>query len=247
MLTSDTGKVDKVAVAKYAPVATRIISAIDAKAPGYRPGLAAFRADSVPINTMEASRRIMAPVADSSPNSAGDPVLTLNRLNSGLNRADKSRYGLSPQARADMGNVQKSLQRAGVSNSITSAGSDSAYNLQADGWLTKQLLGPTMSGPTVNGYGMTAGLGALAGHSVAPGLLGEFGGASLAAGLKKGAQLVNDRIAMRVAKGAMDSKEAARMIESFIAQNPGQRSALLRRYPQWAAMIGADNTKQLTH
>jgi hypothetical protein len=228
--------------ALYGPVASKIVSTLDRSIPGYRDYLSAYRAGSVPINTMQASQRILAPADTGGLNSAGDSVLTLARLNSGLNKADKSRYGLSPNARQDMEGVRQSLQRGSISNSISTPGSDTAYNLAADGWLAQQLYGPTMQGPTGKTRGLAALIGAVAGsHAGVPG--GEFAGGLGGLYINKAAEAINARIAQRVGKGAADSQEAARMIKQFMAtQSPESGSKLLQRYPQWAALLSHDTS-----
>lgn len=232
------GAVGSQEAALYGPVASKIVSTLDRAIPGYRDYLSAYRAGSVPINTMEASQRILAPADSGALNSAGDPVLTLNRLNTGLNRADKSRFGLDPAARADMAGVQKSLQRASVSNSITSPGSDTAYNLASDGWLSSQLYGPSMQGPTNKTRGLAALVGGFIGHQAGiPGA--EAGGAALGLYINKAAEAINNRVVQRVGKGAVDSQEAARMLREFVQkQTPKNRALLLERYPQWALILG---------
>lgn len=234
--------------AAFVPIKAQIVRALDTAVPGYRDYLATYAKRSVPINTMEASQRILAPADAGGLNSAGDSVLTLARLNSGLNKADKSRYGLSPQARADMQGVRQSLQRGSISNSVNSPGPDTAYNLAADGWLAQQLYGPTMQGPTGKTRGLAMLLGGYLGnHAGVPG--GELAGGIGGLYINKAAEAVNSRIAQRVGNGAADSQEAARMIRQFLAtQNPEGRSRLLQRYPQWAALVADEQApRRLSH
>src|SRR3546814_9050470 len=79
-------------------------------------------------------------------------------------------------------------------------------------------------------------IGAAAGSG--GGWLGAAAGAALGAGAKAAADKINQRIVTRVASGAMDSQEAARMIRRHLAENPDNSSALLRAYPEWAKLIG---------
>ncbi len=225
--------------AKYAPVSAQIVRTLDRQVPGYRDYLGAYRDNSVPINTMETARRIVGPVDQRGLNSAGDSRLTLPALNTGLNRADKSRFGMSPQARQEVEGVRQSLQRESVSNSLRSAGSDTNYNAQAQGWLAKQMLGENLTGPTTAGRGIAAGVGGLAGFATG-GPVGAPVGAGLSLLLKKSADVVNKRIMDRYAAGMKDPKEAARMIEQFLAQNPKEAPALLQQYPQWAALLSQE-------
>lgn len=225
--------------AKYAPVSAQIVRTLDRQVPGYRDYLGAYRDNSVPINTMETARRIVAPVDQRGLNSAGDSRLTLPALNTGLNRADKSRFGLNPLARQEVEGVRQSLQRESVSNSLRSSGSDTNFNAQSQGWLARQMLGENLTGPTNMGRGLAALMGGAVGAHLG-GPAGAVGGAGASLLLKRTADVLNKRIMDRYAAGMKDPQEAARMIEQFLKQNPKEAPALLRQYPQWAALIGQE-------
>lgn len=242
---STNGVTSSVESAKYGPVSTKIINTLERSIPGYRNYLRTYRANSVPINTMEAGRSILGPLNNRRLNSAGDQSLTLNDLAQGFKRDNKARYSMSPDAKQALTGVQDSLKRRSVSDSISSPGSDTAYNLQADSWLARNLLGETLGGPTKKGYGMAGLFGAVAGHSVAPGLLGTGGGALLAGGLKKAADSINAKISLKVGEGAINSRKAADMIEKFLKENPQNRKQLLERYPQWVQLIGNKSTQAI--
>jgi len=242
---STNGVTSSVESAKYGPVSTKIINTLERSIPGYRNYLRAYRANSQPINTMEASRGILGPLNNRRLNSAGDQSLTLNDLAQGFKRDNKARYSMSPDAKQALTGVQDSLKRRSISDSISSPGSDTAYNLQADSWLARNLLGETLGGPTKKGYGMAGLFGAVTGHSVAPGLLGTGGGALLAGGLKKAADSINAKISLKVGEGAINSRKAADMIEKFLKENPQNRKQLLERYPQWVQLIGNKSTQAI--
>lgn len=228
---------DKTA-AKYGPISTQIIREVDRAVPGYRDYLAAYRANSAPINTMEAARGLLQPVESGALDATGSGVLTLPRLNAGLNKIDKSRYGMTPEARSQVEGLRKSLQRESISSSVRQPGSDTAYNLNSEGWLAGQLFGPNMQGPSGKALGASSLLGAAVGSKLG-GPLGAALGSGLPLALKSAADKVNQRIVTRVGEAAADPKVAAQMIREFLRQNPGSESALIAEYPQWAALLGA--------
>lgn len=82
-------------------------------------------------------------------NSAGSPQITLPGINSQLRKLDKLPYSVSPGMQDTLGGIQKDLQRASISNSVRSAGSDTAYNLNTQGWLASKVYGKQVgqSGP----------------------------------------------------------------------------------------------------
>lgn len=85
-------------------------------------------------------------------------------------------YGIDQNALGTLQGIGQDLQRASVSNAIRTSGSDTAYNLAANGWLARNLYGPNFGGAT--GLGRTVGaIGAAAvGHPMIG--LGILGGGS---------------------------------------------------------------------
>ena len=222
--------------AALGPVKDQIVSTIDGSVPGYSDYLASYARNSVPINTMETTQRILAPTDSAGLNSAGAPQLTLGRLNAGLRKADGQRYGLSPEAETDAQNVRQSLQRESISNSIRTPGSDTAYNLQAQGALNRNLFGPTLGGPTGKTRIGAAALGTMIGaHS--GGMEGAALGGGLGLGLNKAAQFLNQRIMDRYAKGLLNPQEGARMVQQFLKANKSSAPKLLAQYPQWKSLL----------
>lgn len=98
-------------------------------APSYRDYLSEFAKRSVPINTMEVGQQLQAKLLSGGLNSAGDAAAALPGYRSALAQALRnSDFAIDPQAQAALEGVQADLQRATISNSIKSGGSDTAYN-----------------------------------------------------------------------------------------------------------------------
>lgn len=221
-----------------APIRDQLVQTIGQHAPGYSDYLAAYAKHSEPINTMQAAQSILDRVNNRSLNSVGASPLSLTDINQGLATIDKGRYGVSPQAQRDLQAVQDSLKQEGISNSIRSPGSDTAYNINAQGSLTKNLLGPSFGGPTTKARIGAATLGALLGEHFG-GVGGSAAGAAAGAFINKAANVVNQRIMDQYAKGLLNPGDAATMIRAYLKGNPGKASVLLQRYPAWGAMISA--------
>lgn len=242
--SAPNGVVGSVESAKYGPVSTKIISTLERQIPGYSDYLRAYRANSQPINTMEAGRSILGPISNRRLNSGGDQTLTLNDLAQGFKRDNKARYGMSTDAKQALTGVQDSLKRRSISDSISSPGSDTAYNLQADSWLARNILGQTHGGPSGTTRGIATLLGAYLGNKT--GMAGaEAAGAFAGYHVDKAAALINARISNKVGEGAINSQKAADMIEKFLKENPQNRKQLLERYPQWVQLIGNKSTQAI--
>jgi hypothetical protein len=193
---------------------------------------------------MQAASDILARVDKRALNSTGSSPLSLNDINQGLSNIEKGRYGISPQAQSDLDAIQGSLKQEGISNSIRSPGSDTSYNINAQGALARNLLGPTFNGPTGKTRGVAALIGAtLGGHIAGP--EGAAAGAGIGAFINKGADVVNKRIMDAYVKGMLNPQEAATLIRTYLKGNPSQASKLLGNYPQWNALISAGSTQQL--
>lgn len=231
----------------YGSVPSTIVREIERKLPGHRSNLRAYRDNSVPINTMEAGNKILEPISHRGDNSVGAKTLTLNDVAQGFKRDSKARYAMSPEAKQNLTAVENSLQRRATSDSIRSPSSDTAYNLDANSWMARKLFGNNLQGGNAGKtLGMMAG-GGLGAHFYGSGgaAIGAPLGAGLGAVIDGQIQKLNARIADRVGKGAVDSKEAARMIEQFLKDNPRNRQQLLKAYPQWVALLGADRQKSI--
>jgi hypothetical protein len=154
-----------------------LLNWLDVNSPEYGMARRIYAAKSQPINDMEAAQGILGAVENKAQNAAGDPVITLPGFNSAFGKAQKADFGMSPHAQNALEGVQNDLQRASISNSIKSPGSDTAYNLQAPGWLAGKIYGPNFEGNS--GLAKTIGtlLGAVGG-AMAPETmhLGAFAG-----------------------------------------------------------------------
>lgn len=194
---------------------------------------------SVPVNTMEAAQQIANQIGTRGMNSAGIPQITLPAYRSALDSAmNDAKYGIDANALQRLQGIGQDLQRATVSNSIKTGGSDTAYNLAADGWLARQLYGQTFGG--AGGVGKTLGaIGAtVAGHPMAG--LGILG-----AGNKVG-QLVGQRLQSRLGDLLLDPQAFLPYLDRRVAtaaqpvQNPLIQGLLRNGSPAIAAgLLGA--------
>lgn len=225
-----------------APIRDQLVQTIGQHAPGYADYLAAYAKHSQPINTMQAAQSILDRVNTRTLNSADAAPLSLNDINQGLKSIDKGRYGVSPQAQNDLQSIQDSLKREGISNSIRSPGSDTAYNINAQGALANNLLGPTLQGPTGKTRGIAALIGAALGEHIG-GLPGAGLGAGIGTFINKGADVVNQRIMDAYTKGMLNPDEAAMLIRTYLKGNNSTATKLLARYPQWNALLSNASTQ----
>jgi hypothetical protein len=142
--------------------------------PAQRQAAQTYAQMSVPVNTMEAGQAIANGLGTRAMNAGGVPEIQMMPFRSALQSAMKnSPFGIEAGAHNTLQGIGQDLQRATVSNSIKSPGSDTAYNLAAQGWLARQLYGPTFGGAGNVGKAVGA-LGAMAlGHPMAGlGILG---------------------------------------------------------------------------
>lgn len=165
--------------------------------PAQRQAMQVYAQMSVPVNTMEAGQAIANGLGTRAMNAGGVPEIQMMPFRSALTSAMKNApYGIDANALNTLQGIGQDLQRATVSNSIKSPGSDTAYNLAAQGWLARQLYGPTFGGAGNIGKAVGA-LGATAlGHPMAG--LGILG-----AGNKLG-QMVGGRLQDRLTGLLMD-------------------------------------------
>lgn len=143
--------------------------------PAQRQATQTYAQMSVPVNTMEAGQSIANGLGTRAMNAGGTPEIQMMPFRSALQSAMKnSPYGIDANALQSLQGIGQDLQRQSISNSIKSPGSDTAYNLAANGWLAKQLYGPTFGGAGTAGKAIGA-LGATAlGHPMVG--LGIMGG-----------------------------------------------------------------------
>jgi hypothetical protein len=146
-----------------------------------------YRSLSMPVNTMEAVQQIAEQLGGRSLNAMGQAQITPQSYQSALAKALKQqKYGIDPEAQNTLNGVSSDLQRGTISNSLRSPGSDTAYNISANGWLAKQLYGSDFDGASALGKGAGA-LGALVtGH--------PFASAAILGGGKKLGQSVGGNL-----------------------------------------------------
>lgn len=218
--------------AAFEPVRSAIVDAIDGANPGYRDYLANYAKNSAPINSMEAAGSILDNVAGGgrSANSSGTEQITLPGYRAALAKAlNDSPYGLDPAAQAKLEAVQADLQRASISNSVKSPGSDTSYNLQAPGWLAKQLYGGNFQGPG----SLVKGAAAAAGGALGGGFSGAAGGYL---GASKLAEVASKRVNDALAEALLNPAKAQQLLQPSSISPVWQQ--LLQRAPQAGLLMG---------
>jgi hypothetical protein len=141
--------------------------------PGVQQAKAAYAAGSVPVNTMEVGQQIANGLGTRAMNAGGAPEIQMMpyraALAKAMNNGNAADFGIDANALGTLQGIGQDLQRATISNSVRSPGSDTAYNLAANGWLARNLYGPTFNGATGIGKAVAAGGALLAGHPLAAG------------------------------------------------------------------------------
>jgi len=207
--------------------------------PGVQAAKAAYAQGSVPVNTMEVGQQIANGLGTRAMNAGGVPEIQMmpfrSALTQAMNGGNAARYGIDANALQTLQGIGQDLQRATVSNSIKSPGSDTAYNLATNGWLARQLYGPTFGGAGNLGKAVGA-IGATAlGHPMVG--LGILGGGN------KIGQMVGGRLQDRLTGLLMDPNAILPYLDARAAA-PAQAvpNALVRgllNYARPAAVTGA--------
>jgi hypothetical protein len=154
------------------------LSWLESKSPKFQQARQTYAGMSPPINTMTAGQKLAGDLAQAAPNATNVPQITFPNFKARFGQAlkgdsDVAQFGIDPAAQQALQGVQSDLQREMVSNSVRSGGSDTAYNLAANGWLARNLYGPSFNGATGIGKSAAAIGTALTGHPIAA--LGVFG------------------------------------------------------------------------
>lgn len=165
---------------------------MEQKVPGVREASSDYAAFSSPVNTMEAGQHIAGTLGTRALDSNGLPMIQMNAYRSALIQAlKKQAFGIDEGAHKTLQGIGQDLQRSTISNSLRSPGSDTAYNIAADGWLARQLYGEDFKGASTLGRGVGSIAAVLSGH--------PFLGGSIMAGGKKLGETVgknlNDELA----------------------------------------------------
>ena len=192
----------------------------------YVPGVADARSDyaalSSPVNTMQAGQQIAGQLGTRAMDVNGIPQLTLDGYRSAMQKAVKAqKYGIDDGAKTSLEGIGQDLQRASTSNSLKSPGSDTAYNLSAQGWLAKQLYGPEFNGASNLSKGIGAVAATVAGHPMAG--LGLLGGGS------KLGTMVGGKLQTQLGGLLLNPEELLPFLDAVGKQSPKALPSSLRR------------------
>lgn len=225
--------------AAFVPVKNTVIDAIEKSNPGYRNYLATFAKYSAPINSMEAAQSILDNLDNRAVNASGSPQINLNSFNGQLAKALNTPYGVSPEAETMLNNVGRDLQRGTISNSVRTPGSDTNYNMQAPGWIGKQLYGPDFAGGSKLAKWTAAGIGGLAASHSPMAILPAAGG--MYAGADRLANMAGSKVNSALAEALLNPGIAADSIEAYqasqIPKNAKISAELLKRLPQLGGLV----------
>lgn len=181
------GEAQRAGATTRAGALTALKESIDGWTQRYIPGVqqadAAYAAGSVPVNTMQAGQQIANSLGTRALDVNGLPQLQLNAYRSALVKAlNGQKYGIDAEALTKLQGIGQDLQRGTISNALRTPGSDTAYNVAANGWLARQLYGKDFEGASMLGRGLGALGSTIAGH--------PMGGVAVLAGGKKLGQSV---------------------------------------------------------
>lgn len=166
--------------------------------PGVQQARNTYATASVPVNTMEVGQQIANGLGTRAMNAGQVPQIQLMPYRSAFTQAmNGADYGIDPNAMSTLQGIGQDLQRATVSNSIRSPGSDTAYNLAANGWLARQLYGRNFQGGAVGRVlGSAAQAAGAAGGAALFGPAGAGVGSALGSGV--GSMLNGSRVGNRL-------------------------------------------------
>lgn len=185
--------------------------------PGVKQASDAYAGLSTPINTMEAGQQIAGNLGTRAMGANGVADIQLMPYRSALTQAlNGQKFGIDPQALSSLQGIGQDLQRATISNSLRSPGSDTAYNISAAGWLPRQIYGQNFEGAGNAARGIAA-LGALA-----------HGNPTLAAGVmlggKKLGAMAGDRLNAQLAQLMLNPQQLLPYLDA--ATSNGVQQAL---------------------
>lgn len=166
--------------------------------PGVQQARATYAAASVPVNTMQVGQQIANGLGTRSMNAGQVPQMQLMPYRSAFTQAmNGADYGIDANALQSLQGIGQDLQRATVSNSVRSPGSDTAYNVAANGWLARQLYGRNFQGGGIGGVlGNAAQAAGAAGGAALFGPAGAGVGSALGSGV--GGLLNGSRVGTRL-------------------------------------------------
>ncbi|MFT4063369.1 hypothetical protein [Paraburkholderia sp.] len=166
--------------------------------PGVQAAKQAYAQGSVPINTMEVGQQIANGLGTRAMNAGQVPQIQLMPYRTAFTQAmNGAPYGIDANALNTLQGIGQDLQRATVSNSLRSPGSDTAYNIAANGWLARQLYGRNFQGGAVGSVlGNAAQAAGAAGGAAMFGPAGAGVGSALGSGV--GGLLNGSRVGTRL-------------------------------------------------
>lgn len=220
---------DKSGLVELAPLKRKLVNTLERSAPGYRQNSQNYAVMSSPINDARAGDALLAQRSRHVENGSGELPITLADVNKVINAEGKAQFPMSPMTQQKVAGLQKSLQREG--RKLPFSGSDTDYNLNADGWLARQMFGGGKGRSALQAM-VLPGVGAAMG-----GIGGAIAGGGLSGALITQSGKINSRIASEAGKGIYNSRVAADMIEKTLRDNPKQAQDLLKRFPYWRKLI----------
>lgn len=217
-------------------VRSQLVNHLDTSEPLFKEARQAYAQGSQPVNSMQAGQSILNGLSGLGHNVSNDVAPMLSQYRTQLAKALKnSKYGMEPEAQKTLENIQQDMQREAISNSIRSAGSDTAFNMQAPNWLSGKLLGQGMDGKSTGGRA----LGALGGF-LTGGPMGAVGGHVVA---EKAGSFVGNRVNSEFQKAMLDPQYFAKLLAEALERQKSASAPLQQYAPAGAraASMGADS------
>lgn len=189
LLPENTQKLSGKEIGALQDTRSAYIAWLEGHSPAFTQARQTYAGMSPPINTMTAGQQMAARLGGlgRTVDASQNPIITAPGYATALDQALKGQeFGIEPAAQATLENIGHELQRSTALNSVPKTGSDTAYNLAANGWLARNLYGPSFQGATGLGKSLAAGAALLTGHPYVA--AGVFGGAN------KLGQMVGNRL-----------------------------------------------------
>lgn len=199
LLPENTQKLSGKEIGALQDTRSAYISWLEGHSPAFTQARQTYAGMSPPINTMQAAQDMQARLGGlgRSLNTSGTPQITAPGYATALGQALKNQeFGIDPAAQTALENIGQDLQRSTVSNSLRTGGSDTAYNLAANGWLARNLYGPAFGGATGAGRAIGALGAAATGH--------PWIGAGILTGGAKAGQMVGNRLNAQLSNYLLD-------------------------------------------
>lgn len=229
LLPENTQKLSSKEIGALQDTRNAYMAWLEGHSPAFTQARQTFAAMSPPINTMQAGQQMVDRLGGlgRSLDTNQNPILTAPGYATALSQALKGQeFGIEPAAQTTLENIGRDLQRSTVSNSIKSSGSDTAYNLAANGWLARSLYGPSFEGASGLGRNVAAGMALLTGHPYAAG--------AIFAGGKKIGQAVGSQLQNRLSNFLTDPNALLPYLDAHAASTSQPvQGALAKRLLQY--------------